>query len=386
VYNFSGGFSTISGGVKNKIRSDTSFIGGGVANLVDLASSISVVDGGIDNTITNSFYGFIGGGTGNSIRPASSGNISGCTIAGGAGNTILGAGGFIGGGDGNAIGTNGYDVVIAGGNNNNAGGSDAAIPGGANNVASGQYSFAAGSGAMATNDYSFVWSDGTGNGGFGNGTAMSTAPHQFIIGALGGAAINTQPTTNNEGTPCALTAKGGITTDELDMPNPLGLLTTAGNIICSGQMNATIGTFNSQLSVAINTLQVTPGTVTVNGTFNNSSDRNAKQDFAPVSDSQILDKVAQLPISEWSYKVDAATRHIGPMAQDFYAAFDIGTDERHIAPIDEGGVALAAIQGLNQKLEEKNARIQEQAGEIAELNARLEKLEQLVSAENKGNR
>ena len=42
-------------------------------------------------------------------------------------------------------------------------------------------------------------------------------------------------------------------------------------------------------------------------------------------------------------------------------------------------MALAAIQGLNQKVEEKEARIQEQAGEIADLKTRLEKLEQLVS-------
>jgi len=45
------------------------------------------------------------------------------------------------------------------------------------------------------------------------------------------------------------------------------------------------------------------------------------------------------------------------MAQDFYSAFNIGTDDKHIAPIDEGGVALTAIQGLNQKLEEKNKEL-----------------------------
>jgi hypothetical protein len=105
-------------------------------------------------------------------------------------------------------------------------------------------------------------------------------------------------------------------------------------------------------------VDVTTSGVAVYGTFNNSSDRNAKQDFTPVSPSEILDKVLRLPLSEWSYKTDAATRHIGPMGQDFYAAFNIGTDEKHLAPIDEGGVALAAIQGLNQKLKERDAQIQ----------------------------
>jgi hypothetical protein len=124
-------------------------------------------------------------------------------------------------------------------------------------------------------------------------------------------------------------------------------------------------------------LDATSSGVTVYGTFNNSSDRNAKQDFAPVSAANILDKVLQLPLSEWSYKTDASTRHIGPMGQDFYSTFKIGTDEKHIAPIDEGGVALAAIQGLNQKLEQKDTELQA-------LKQRLEKLEQLLEQKDRG--
>jgi hypothetical protein len=62
------------------------------------------------------------------------------------------------------------------------------------------------------------------------------------------------------------------------------------------------------------------------------------------------------------------------MAQDFHAAFGLGTDDKHIATVDADGVALAAIQGLNQKLEEKNAR-------IAELERRLEILEQRMNRE-----
>ncbi|PYX88185.1 MAG: hypothetical protein DMG67_17760, partial [Acidobacteria bacterium] len=65
---------------------------------------------------------------------------------------------------------------------------------------------------------------------------------------------------------------------------------------------------------------------------------------------------------------DAAIRHIGPMAQDFYAAFHVGEDDRHITQVDEGGVAFAAIQGLNQKLEEE---IQHKDSQIAVLSAQL---------------
>lgn len=125
--------------------------------------------------------------------------------------------------------------------------------------------------------------------------------------------------------------------------------------------------------------------VSVYGTFNNYSDRNAKQDFAPINPSRILEKVAQLPLSEWSYKEDPATRHVGPMAQDFYTSFNIGTDDKHIAPIDEGGVALAAIQALNRKLEETRAELKRRDAENAELKRkseslanRLETLERIV--------
>lgn len=112
------------------------------------------------------------------------------------------------------------------------------------------------------------------------------------------------------------------------------------------------------------------GTVTATA-FNPPSDRNLKQNFEAVNPREVLDKVMTLPITRWNFKEDAATPHVGPMAQDFYAAFGLGTDERHIATVDADGVALAAIQGLNQKLEAQKA-------ENTELKARLEKLERLL--------
>jgi len=90
--------------------------------------------------------------------------------------------------------------------------------------------------------------------------------------------------------------------------------------------------------------------------------------------------VSQLPVQTWAYKNDPGTKHLGPMAQDFYAAFGTGADDRHIAVVDEGGVALAAIQGLNEKVNEKDAKIQEQAGEIAELKQSVAELKQLVQS------
>ena len=109
-------------------------------------------------------------------------------------------------------------------------------------------------------------------------------------------------------------------------------------------------------------------------TWVNASDRNLKQNFASVNAAEVLQKIVALPIQSWSYKAQPDETHIGPVAQDFHAVFGLnGADDRHIATVDENGVALAAIQGLNQKLEQKEARINE-------LEARLLKLEQLIQA------
>ena len=116
------------------------------------------------------------------------------------------------------------------------------------------------------------------------------------------------------------------------------------------------------------------GTVTATA-FNPPSDRNLKENFAPVSSREVLEKIAAMPISRWNFKGDAATPHIGPMAQDFHAAFGVGTDDRHIATVDADGVALAAIQGLNQKLE---AEVKSKDIRIAELEKRLSVIEALL--------
>ena len=106
---------------------------------------------------------------------------------------------------------------------------------------------------------------------------------------------------------------------------------------------------------------------TTPGAFVSASDRNVKENFAPVQPREMLEKVIALPLSSWNYKADTATRHVGPMAQDFYAAFNVGPDDKHIATVDADGVALAAIQGLNQKVEEKEARITALEKELAEI-------------------
>lgn len=127
--------------------------------------------------------------------------------------------------------------------------------------------------------------------------------------------------------------------------------------------------------------------------FTPCSDRNMKENFAPVSRESVLDKVISLPISEWNFKTDTGTRHIGPMAQDFYSAFGLGTDDKHIATVDADGVALAAIQGLNQKVESGKQkaeirvealeqRLEQKETEITELKKELNELRELVKGIN----
>lgn len=109
----------------------------------------------------------------------------------------------------------------------------------------------------------------------------------------------------------------------------------------------------------------------------NASDRELKEDFAPIDPLAVLEKVAAMPLQSWVYKHQPAERHIGPMAQDFHAAFGLnGADERHISTIDEGGVALAAIQGLNRRLEEE---LRKRDAENAALKAELAEIRKAIA-------
>lgn len=126
-------------------------------------------------------------------------------------------------------------------------------------------------------------------------------------------------------------------------------------------------------------LEVT-GNVLVNGAVTESSDVHAKENFSTVDGSEVLERLTEIPITTWNYKADAPeVRHMGPMAQDFYAAFELGQDDRHIAPLDTNGVALAAIQTLYQTVQEQDAEIARLQQENGDLETRLTALEALVA-------
>ena len=382
--------------VSNGVVGATIAGGGATTNYVGLiytnsvTGDFGVVVGGYGNTAYAD--SFVGGGFVNTAIG------DGAVIGGGAQNVANGIAATIGGGTLNTA--SGSYATVGGGTFNSASGQFATVPGGEGNVASGTASLAVGQGAQALHPNSFVWSDGVG------GAFASTANDQFSVHATGGIQLAGDVQLSGGAAYHNLSLSGG---------NALGYLYGSygffgdgihlgynfyadangqGHINNSGGGTSRISMGYGYVGIYVGGNNLLPGTqrlyadtthIEVNGTFNNNSDRNAKQNFVPVSSAQILDKVLELPVSEWSYKDDPATRHLGPVAQDFRSLFNIGTDERHIAPIDEGGVAFAAIQGLNQKMEVESRRsaekIQSLEAENAGLKQRLDALEKIILSE-----
>lgn len=126
---------------------------------------------------------------------------------------------------------------------------------------------------------------------------------------------------------------------------------------------------------AVESTYQTNGNLTILGTLSEGSSRTIKHGFEPVNSEDILNKVMSLPLTTWSYNSSPETRHVGPMAEDFYATFGVGTEPTKISTIDRDGVALAAIQGLK---EEKDAEISALRDENARLQAELDQLKALV--------
>jgi hypothetical protein len=340
----------IGGGEVNEILVYTDgFIGAGSTNSVmgpraaivagdgnTVSATDAIIDSGESNQIpVNGTEGFIGDGTGNEVSSQYG------VVMNGNNNSVSAEYGVIGSGinntvsgEGGYIASGGYNTVsgegavIVGGFNSTAAGTFATVPGGYVNSAAGVYSFAAGARASAAQNGTFVWSDGSD----GDAILTSSRAYQFLA-----------------------RASGGFT-----------LWTNAASTV-----GATLA----------------PGS----GTWASASDRNLKTDVAHVDDDAVLDKVAALPISRWSYKSERGVSHVGPMAQDFYAAFKVGEDDKHITSIDEDGVALAAIKALhaeNLTIRGENAQLRHRLAasqtaesvQIAALREEIADLRELVRA------
>jgi hypothetical protein len=87
---------------------------------------------------------------------------------------------------------------------------------------------------------------------------------------------------------------------------------------------------------------------------------NSVRHSVPTDVDEVLRRLVDLPVSTWSYDFDhTSVRHLGPMAQDFAAAFGLGDTDRKISTVDSAGVALAAIQALNKRIDRLERRIAE---------------------------
>ncbi len=139
-----------------------------------------------------------------------------------------------------------------------------------------------------------------------------------------------------------------------------------------GQANAVISTSTGAL-------------LSTDGVWTNASDVHRKHLFEDVHGEEILDKLRTIPIRRWGYLSEAdKVRHLGPTAQDFYAAFGLGSDERSIGTVDADGVALAAVQALDVRTREQATAVQKLEQENAALRGRLQVLEHHVGM-NKAN-
>jgi hypothetical protein len=312
------GTPNIIGGYSGNVISDTveggTISGGGWSNFSP----------GYINRVVASF-GTIGGGYGNQAGNDLGGLGGYATVGGGLTNKARGLASTISGGQINEA--NGNGATVGGGVNNHALDFRSTVSGGDNNTASGSYAtVGGGQGNIAAGSYSFV---------VGRFAKNTNANHDgvFIFA---------------DSSPSDLTS------------------TRADQFLISASGGITMYT-NSAMSIGVS---LNPS----DSSWNVVSDRAAKENLTEVNSREILARVAALPMQTWNYK-GGAIRHIGPMAQDFYAAFAVGPDDKHISTVDADGVALAAIQGLAQENQELKSQ-------ISNLESRLAALEQNAQATN----
>jgi trimeric autotransporter adhesin len=106
--------------------------------------------------------------------------------------------------------------------------------------------------------------------------------------------------------------------------------------------------------------------LTQGGVWTNASDLNKKEDFSNPDKAELLQKILQLDILRWKYK-GSEEYHIGPMAQDFYKLFGLGTGEKGISTVDPAGIALAAIQEQQRMIEKQGEMIRQLTQKVEEL-------------------
>jgi trimeric autotransporter adhesin len=315
-------YATVGGGHSNHATGYHATVGGGYDNYA--TDDYATVGGGSDNHVTGK-HATVGGGEWNSATgdyaTVGGGDVnvadtSYATVGGGYDNVATGYAATVGGGDFNyatgyraTVGGGDYNhalgiaATVSGGTGNEATGDRATVPGGYDCAARGYSSLAAGSYAYANSAGSFVWSDSASE----SDSVYTTGVNQWRVRARGGAWFYSN------------------------------LAMTTGAYLAPGS-NA----------------------------WTSACDSATKEDFRTVDRKAVLDKVAALRVRNYKMKdQDDGTRHIGPVAQDFHAAFGVGETETGINMADADGVLLAAVQALYEQNQNQQAEIEALKAKLA---------------------
>lgn len=400
--NFPASYSSLGGGYENKILGSAfSVIGGGHTNIIDTWCDNSVISGGLSNRVNfGSGYSTISGGGQNCIMA----QAWWATINGGQANAIKGLEpsltnnsptlyfpepnsntindrrhfGWIGGGLSNSIGGYGIFGGIAAGIGNRLDARFGIISGGVDNIikTNNGVTIDHGASVIAGGKSNQIEEGGNWNviGGGAFNKVVANVQGGMILGGYG----NIVGTNANYG--MAL----GTFANPIHPTSFVWSDASSGNLFASSTNNSfNVRSYGGARFVSGNG----PSGVSLasgGGSWASLSDRNSKHGFSLVDTRAILKKVATIPIGTWSYKAqDPSIKHIGPVAQDFKLAFDVGENDTTITTVDADGVAFAAIQALNSLLDEKSETIIAQQRQLdlqsQELKAQTEVLKQLIS-------
>lgn len=381
--------STVAGGEQNYAQAQYAFIGGGRGNRAN--GEFTSISGGKSNT-ADGLRSHLGGGELNTVS-AAFGTVSGGFSGDAGGDYSVVIGGKENEAFGYAATSSGGESNCAGGSYSWAGGNNAQVRRRSNGSPAGACQFASSSGDTNGDEGSFVWADSQ------SSNFSTTAPDQFLVRARGGVGINSAPSANNIELTIAGSANGSTASNVFlkERDSNRGILFSAGDGADANDSGFYLDHFNGSsqarrlalapdgsVTIRSNVTQANTGVSMAanSGAWTSLSDRRVKTAITAIDPRSILERLIAMPVSTWSYIAQGTdVRHIGPMAQDFMAAFQVGETETGINTIDADGVAMAAIQGLNQKLESENAKLARQAADLATRAADLEADNQAIRAE-----
>jgi hypothetical protein len=364
---------------------DDTFTGSG--NLVvghlnaidDGVAGATVTGGGVDdhddadtggNTV-HSHFGTISGGTNNVAgREGSPDEGTSATIGGGSRNESTAHGSTIAGGISNEA--TGIRSAVGGGINNEATGTSTTVGGGIGNHADGKFATVAGGGGnSATAKYAGT---AAGRGNHATGEAAT------IAGGHKNSARATWATVGggyyNKAHGYGATVPGGSD----NVADGAYAFATGYHAETNGHDGAFVVADSSDEPHEATGDDAAFFQMPIHApAFNTTSTRTAKTDVEPVDTGEVLDGVRDLDVNSWVFE-DGDDRHLGPMAEDFEATFELGGDAESIASVDADGVALAAIQELADELEAATERVAELEDELAAKDDRIDELESRLAA------